>query len=183
MGLRRRFRKLSSPRMRSEEDRHRSELQITAHNCDHQCRRNQHQRLAVAAGRWGRTDVSRLRFGVAPSPRFQNQFSIRWPTGNELSRSFSRDFESMSLEPRRQIRIQSHGPAAGTLCRMESKITPGRFATKRQRARCHFVQHDTEREKIGTRIKILSQDLLRGHVGNRPHGAARAREMLVGNKQ
>ena len=49
---------------------------------------------------------------------------------------------------------------------------------KRSHPRRHLVQHDAEREQIRARVELFAPRLLRRHVQDRAHGAARARQVV-----
>ena len=50
-------------------------------------------------------------------------------------------------------------------------------ATKGERARCHFVEDDAEREEVAARVEVFAADLLGRHVGDGAECAAGAGEM------
>jgi hypothetical protein len=52
------------------------------------------------------------------------------------------------------------------------------FASERQRARSHFVQHRPEREQVGAGIQFLAFGLFRGHVGDGSQRRAGTGEMI-----
>lgn len=55
----------------------------------------------------------------------------------------------------------------------------GSVAPKRQRPCRHLVQHGTKREQVGTRVEVLTSNLLGRHVGHCSHRAARTCQMFL----
>ena len=56
------------------------------------------------------------------------------------------------------------------------------FATERQRARSHLVEHCAEGEQVGSSVEFLGPDLLGRHVGDRAERRTGAGEMFVGDE-
>ena len=82
-----------------------------------------------------------------------------------------------------QLRLGTSGfsrtGGTGARFRIASKMTRRTFATERQRARRHLVEHRAEREQVRARVQFLGPHLLRRHVGDRAHRRARTGQVLL----
>ena len=75
------------------------------------------------------------------------------------------------------VRIQAHGRNGSAVQNRLRRSSPRYLPRKGKAAGRHFVQHDTEGEKVGARVQFFAPHLLRRHVGDRAQRRSRTGEM------